>query len=81
MLVIEDIDRLDIKSIIDLFRTLKKSMLVYFENYVNVLEHISGRKIEEKETLSKKILYDRKMNFRDVHVKLDKIVNRLLDEM
>lgn len=129
MLVIEDIDRLDIKPIIDLFRTLslintksvqikkplgilsydsnnkkikdyahdlknkviydkvlenvslKKSMLVYFENYVNVLEHFSGRRIEEKETLSKKILYDRKINFRDVHVELDKIVNYLLDEM
>lgn len=61
--------------------SLKKSMVIYFENYINVIERVTGKSIANKDEMIIKIANNRKLNFRDVHVELDKIVNHILNEI
>lgn len=61
--------------------SLKKSMKTYFKNYITAIESVTGKSIANKDEMINKIANNRKLNFRDVHVELDKIVNQLLNEI
>ncbi|RGC50880.1 hypothetical protein [Absiella sp. AM29-15] len=61
--------------------SLKKSMVIYFENYINAIETVAGKSIANKDGMITYIANNRKLNFRDVHVELDKIVNQVLNEI
>ena len=61
--------------------SLEKSMKTYFKNYMTAIENVIDKSIEEKDEMINKIANDRNLNFRDVHLELDKIVHHLLDEI